>query len=476
MSTDKNEYTGPCGTDAPFDYSSLALLSVELPDSLKNLRYSGRFIEELAEIDRLLDIGTHPDYDPLMRARLSLERHIALGLAADYGTSFDDMTARIREKHPSFTSADLLRIIDSGHADYIIGTDGIRFEDAAYSNICSCCADYLASVDDPSFTPEHHSSAEFVNIRREMIENGSATRHFIVKESIKPDSLHERPGELFRCWLPFPAITPEGEQSGIRLLGASHKAYITDSPIRTVYMEFKYHSGERAEITLEFSNTARYHDLSSRTPVEGYPAELREYTAELEPHILFTPYLKKLAAYLTEGAENPLERARRIYDYVTTHVRYSFMREYRLIDCIPMYAALNGRGDCGVQALLFITLCRLANVPAKWQSGNAIHENGAIGSHDWAMFYVEPFGWLYCDPSYGGGALENGDRDRWNWYFGNLDPYRYVCCTEFQRQLDPPKKYMRLDPYDNQSGEAEYENEPLGMYDADKEKSAECVK
>ena len=36
------------------------------------------------------------------------------------------------------------------------------------------------------------------------------------------------------------------------------------------------------------------------------------------------------------------------------------MREYFTISNISEYAATNLKGDCGVQAILFITLCRIA--------------------------------------------------------------------------------------------------------------------
>ena len=42
--------------------------------------------------------------------------------------------------------------------------------------------------------------------------------------------------------------------------------------------------------------------------------------------------------------------ARRFYDYCTTVVTYSYMREYFTITQIPEYAGLNQKGDCGVQA------------------------------------------------------------------------------------------------------------------------------
>lgn len=37
---------------------------------------------------------------------------------------------------------------------------------------------------------------------------------------------------------------------------------------------------------------------------------------------------------------------------------YSFVRPYMAITDIPGYAASGWKGDCGIQALLFVTLCR----------------------------------------------------------------------------------------------------------------------
>ncbi|HML48080.1 MAG TPA: transglutaminase-like domain-containing protein, partial [Clostridia bacterium] len=79
------------------------------------------------------------------------------------------------------------------------------------------------------------------------------------------------------------------------------------------------------------------------------------------------------------------------------------------------------RGDCGMHALLFIALCRYAGIPAQWQAG-LYAKPDSIGNHDWARFYIAPYGWLYADGSFGGTAYREGDRDRWNFYFGNLEP------------------------------------------------------
>jgi len=35
------------------------------------------------------------------------------------------------------------------------------------------------------------------------------------------------------------------------------------------------------------------------------------------------------------------------------------------------------------------------------------------------------------------------------------------AASEFQHEFDPPKQHLRHDPYDNQVGECEYEDEGL---------------
>ncbi|MBQ1390950.1 MAG: hypothetical protein IIY82_04315, partial [Firmicutes bacterium] len=48
-------------------------------------------------------------------------------------------------------------------------------------------------------------------------------------------------------------------------------------------------------------------------------------------------------------------------------------------------------------------------------------------------------------------------------YFGNMDPYRMIFNTDIQEPFQPEKEQYRLDPYDNQEGEAETAFEMLGL-------------
>ena len=69
---------------------------------------------------------------------------------------------------------------------------------------------------------------------------------------------------------------------------------------------------------------------------------------------------------------------------------------------------MKGYGDCGQEAMLFITLCRLNGVPARWQSGwNTFSRDKS--NHDWTEIYLAPYGWMPADPYMG--ALGDALRD-----------------------------------------------------------------
>ena len=184
-------------------------------------------------------------------------------------------------------------------------------------------------------------------------------------------------------------------------------------------------------------------------------------TSEEAPHIVFTPYLRALARQLTDGITDPAEKAKRIYDYVTLNVRYHYQPAYFVQECLPDQCARNRRGDCGIMALTFITLCRLVGIPAQWQSGLSVSLTG-VGCHDWAMFYIAPKGWMYADCSFGASMARQGDEKMRRHYFGSLDTGRMVANRAFEAPFDPPMTGFRSDPYDNQSGECEVDG--VGLY------------
>jgi transglutaminase-like putative cysteine protease len=147
-------------------------------------------------------------------------------------------------------------------------------------------------------------------------------------------------------------------------------------------------------------------------------------------------------------------KAWKIYEFITTKITYSFMRDYFQFDNHAEFCAVNLKGDCGLQALLFMVLCRIAGIPARWQSSLEI-DSDYVGGHDWTQFYLKGWGWLFVDCSYGGSAYRAGSEKRHKFYFGNLDPMRMVANNKYQGKMTPEKQQLRVDPFDNQGGEIE---------------------
>ena len=179
-----------------------------------------------------------------------------------------------------------------------------------------------------------------------------------------------------------------------------------------------------------YKTTAVYADPLDFVPAPEQPTF---DTEEQAPHIVFTPYLRVLAAQLTEGITDPAEKAKRIYDYVTLNVRYHYQPAYFVQDCLPDRCARNRRGDCGIMALTFITLCRLVGIPARWQSGLSVSPTG-VGCHDWAMFYIAPKGWMYADCSFGASMARQGEEELRRHYFGSLDTGRMALKHPLTRR------------------------------------------
>ncbi len=434
------------------DYSDLESLAIEMPIEINCYKYSGDFEGEIKAIDNYLEKNAEKDNLPEgLIARLKIEKLIASELINNYKTEFESIYNRLKEEFPNLTVELLEKFIDEGHGDFIVKNGKRMFENAAYVNLKRIKGDYLRKLDNP----DYYDRANF-ELRNEnriiMREKGSRAFRYTIKQWIMPTVSEEYAGKLIRVHLPFPVEC--ATQYDIKLISSTEEPYISNAEQRTVFFEKPYVPGEKFFVEFTYVNKSTYKEISPLVAKEGNPGF---YLDEQYPHVRFTPYIKMLAKDLKGSETNPLLLARRAYEWVTHNVGYSYTRPYFCLENISEFAAINRRGDCGVMSTLFITLCRAMGVPAKWESGLYTTPD-EIGWHDWAMFYVEPYGWLYADLSMGESTARCGEKQLYNHYFGNLDPFRTVYCNDFQKQFEPPKSFMRCDPYDNQMGEAEFED------------------
>ena len=433
-------------------YKDLEYLSTPLPEDIAKLKWYGDF--ERAE--HVISMRLQKDIPTALRKRLELEKEILKRIPFEYIYTTEEAAARLMEHVNGATPEELEQLRDEGTIDWLYVHGEVRYKDDFLENMIKTRPDMCARLKNPALAEEYEKNGQLLDevIAKMKAEGGSAYK-IRIKASLQMKKEAERVGETVRVHLPIPLQYSQAKN--VKLLHCSEQDYVLaaeDQIQRTVYMETKLEPDHEFSIEYEFENHMKYVDPD---PAAVSVEQPDFYTSEQAPHIMFTPYLKSLTAEVVGDETNPLIKARKIYDYITSHIMYSFVRQYFTITDIPEYMASSMKGDCGIYALLFITMCRIAGVPARWQSG-LYATPLTCGNHDWAQFYVAPYGWMYADCSFGGGAYRAGAMDRWNFYFGNLEPFRVPCCSDFQHDFAPEKKFLRDDPYDNQNGEAEYED------------------
>jgi transglutaminase-like putative cysteine protease len=267
-------------------------------------------------------------------------------------------------------------------------------------------------------------------------------------------------GAVVRVWLPF---AQEYRQQGeIKLISASPQPVaMAKAPQKAAYFEVRVSDPEKPLVfseTFEFTSSAYYPalDESKARPLSASYAEGN--LGERPPHIVFTPELKAIVAQVTAGQANPLAKARSIFRWIDGNIAYHAEEEYGVIPSLTAKALATRRGDCGIQSMLFIAMCRWAGIPARWQSGWQTKPSG-WDMHDWAEFYVEPWGWLPADPSYG---LQKSDDPRVReFYLGHQDSYRLIVNRDYGSALEPAKRSLRSEPADFQRGEVEIDGKNL---------------
>jgi len=276
------------------------------------------------------------------------------------------------------------------------------------------------------------------------------------------------PGETLRCWLPYPRIYPH--QTDVELLASSSPVvWMAEplSPIRSVFLEQKAERDKPTVFRIEYLYTT-YAVNNIVEPPRAVPYDPKQdpevacYIAERPPHVVFTEEIKQLSKKILEGETNPYLKVKRLYDWIAENILYSYAREYSTIANLGEYCLKQGYGDCGQEALLFITLCRWNGIPARWQSGWLTMPGGKT-LHDWTEVYIKPYGWIPVDPYMGLWAVRYATTltpeqraALKEFYCGGLDGYRMIANADHSMELFPSKRSLRSDNVDFQRGELEY--------------------
>ncbi|WP_197530358.1 amidohydrolase family protein [Bythopirellula polymerisocia] len=400
----------------------------------------------------------------------AIQAEILRRIPIDFNLEEDEILEELRETIPDISPADLARWRDAGDLDHRLIDGEVRYFSRAISNLFRINTE---ARDRRVSQPESPQKFPIVEHVAELVEEANQAedpeihpvKHRIRYELTVPAGHPRlRRGAKVSCWLPFPQ--EYRQQRDVKLLDCGPgEGQISPNgkAHRTVYLE---HVVDDSEATLTFWEefefvTNAYVPTLDPKDVEPYDTTgtlYREYTSQRPPHIVITPEVAALAKEIIGDETNPLEQTRRIFRWVSANIPWCAEIEYSTIPNLSAKGLGARRGDCGVQGMTFITLCRAAGIPARWQSGWQTKPNDS-NIHDWSEFYLEPWGWLPADASYG--VKQHEDPRVQDFFCGHMDPYRMIVNLDYAGPLEPPKQSFRSEPNDFQRGEIEIDGHNL---------------
>ncbi len=435
---------------------------------------------ESAEIKSLIEKGEFSKAEKLLKAQIAdpdapvtseaaIQLEVLGRMRYDYELEAKDVLAQIQQFVPNATQADVDRWREAGDLQSRVIDGEVRYFRRGVSNLFRFSADARKRRKSP-VDPERFDTRALVEKIVKQMESSDSTELFPVKHhihyelTIKPDHPRVKEGAVVRAWLPYPQ--EYRQQKDVKLISSeppvTHVSS-ADAPQRTIYFEQKITDPKkpvRIVADYEFLTSAYCPKLLPEKvkPYDTNGEVYRKFTAERPPHILFTPEVKQLAQSIVGEETNPLKKGLLIFQWVSKNITWGVEEEYSTIPSLSAKGLKARRGDCGVQGTSFITLCRAVGVPARWQSGWQLKPN-QLNMHDWAEMYVEPWGWLPVDASWG--MMKSKDPAVRDYFCGHIDPYRLVVNLDYSRPLDPPKHSFRSEPIDFQRGEVEIDGHNL---------------
>ncbi|HTS38168.1 MAG TPA: transglutaminase-like domain-containing protein [Candidatus Solibacter sp.] len=170
----------------------------------------------------------------------------------------------------------------------------------------------------------------------------------------------------------------------------------------------------------------------------GPKTKLQKAYLQADALVPITGLPAELAVKETQGKTEPLDKARAIYDYVFTTLKYDKTGTgWGRGDVL--YACDAKKGNCTDFHSLFIAMARSQGIPARFEIGFPLpadkHTGEIAGYHCWSDFYVDGRGWIPVDISEAWKHPEKKD-----YFFGSHDANRVQFSMGRDLKLSPAQE------------------------------------
>jgi transglutaminase-like putative cysteine protease len=232
-------------------------------------------------------------------------------------------------------------------------------------------------------------------------------------------------------------------------------------------------SGTQPELHFDVEYDVVRHERVALNPAAHLTATAlttKERQEDLRPDVLVpvTGLPAELAVKVTEGKTQPLDKARAIYEYVFTTMKYDKTGTGWGHGDV-LYACDAKKGNCTDFHSLFIAMARSQGIPARFEIGFPLppdkHSAEIAGYHCWSDFYIDGKGWIPVDISEAWKHPEKHD-----YFFGSHDVNRVQFSMGRDLRLSPAQEGEALNyfvyPYVEVDGQ-EFSNVSLAFSFAD---------
>ena len=430
---------------------------------LNNLINSGEFNKATALIDEKINSG-NLSYDEIFQLQFEKERLDRI--RKDFNKTAEDVLKYIKKYYPNADETDLKKWEENGSLEYKV-IDGKKWYFArAASNLFRINKEAKKQKEIVDGYKKDSLDEFLEQYVPKVLDESANSQESLVKPvtfrlnyTVTLNANAVPHGEVVRCWLPYPR-KGHNRQQNIKLLAVNSDEYIiasNDNLQRTIYFEKVAQKDQPTvfNIAIEVTNFAEVNFIKPNLikPYNKNSGLYKTFTSERPPHIVFSDKIKKLSKEIVGDETNPYLIAKKIFTWISTNIPWAGAREYSTIENISEYCIDRKHGDCGIKTLLFMTLCRYNGIPVKWQSGWMLHP-GEVNLHDWCEIYLEGYGWLPVDQSFG--LVDSEIEDEKYFFLGSIDPYHLIVNDDYSTQLFPAKIFPRSETIDFQRGELEW--------------------
>lgn len=376
----------------------------------------------------------------------------------DYTYTLDDVKKMIKENYPDTTDKRIDQIIKDGRLPHMTIEGKTYYFSGFLNTLFYLYPEFRVGPRIKLIDLLIDLMGEFI-YEKDILKPGQPlTKPFHYKaegEAVIPRNKLAEKG-LLKVWMPLPLVN--SAQQKLEIVSIYPEEYIrypikTDGDIGLVYFEIPL---EEIQDDLKVGAKFNFTHYEERFEIDPYyigeydkDSELyKRYTASYK-NTTITPDIAKKAQEIAGDETNPFFIAKEFYYHIVYDLDYS-LTPHGALDALKIpesvYVHEHGYGDCGAQSMYFAALCRAVGIPARSSGGMELFpfKETGCGGHFWAQFYLPNYGWIPVDTSVGQNAkydpnmTDQEEIDFIEYFFGNMDPYRYLIQVDVDVPLIPP--------------------------------------